>query len=80
MTSFTIHDLPDETYSALCCRAAANGRSIEAEVRDLLEHVLRPPDRVKLGSMLAEIGREVRGVDLLNARDQSAAPPIDLRD
>jgi plasmid stability protein len=50
--------LPDEVHRALKVRAAQHGRSTEAEIRDILEQTVMPPDRVKLGTLLADIGRE----------------------
>jgi antitoxin FitA len=58
MPAITIRNLPDETHRALKVRAARHGRSTEAEVRHILEEAARPEERVRLGSLLAEIGRE----------------------
>ncbi len=58
MPAVTIRNLPEETYRALRVRAAEHGRSTEAESRDILEKAARPEGRIKLGSMLAAIGRE----------------------
>ena len=58
MASITIRNVPDEVHRALRVRAAQHGRSAEAEIRDILEKAARPEGRVKLGSLLAEIGRE----------------------
>jgi len=58
MPAVTIRILPEETHPALRVRAAHNGRSTEAEIRAILEASVRPANRVKLGSLLAEIGRE----------------------
>lgn len=58
MATVTVRNLPDEVHRALRMRAAMHGRSTEAEIRDILEAVVRPPQRVKLGSLLADIGRE----------------------
>ncbi|MFC8042588.1 hypothetical protein [Nocardia sp. NPDC057353] len=46
-------------------RAAANGRSTEAEVRAVLTEAVAPePDGdLKSGSLLAEIGRDCQGPD-----------------
>jgi plasmid stability protein len=52
------------------------GRSTEAEVRAILESVARPEGRIKLGSLLAEIGQQVGGFDLEVERDKSAAEPM----
>ncbi len=58
MPALTIRNLPEETHRALRVRAAANGRSTEAEIRDILEKAAKPEGRIKLGSLLAAIGRE----------------------
>ena len=78
MVALTVRNLPDETHRALRVRAAAHGRSTEAEIRAILESVVHPPNRVKLGSLLAKIGREAGGVDLEITRDRTPADPIDL--
>jgi plasmid stability protein len=52
------------------------GRSTEAEVRAILESIARPEGRIKLGSLLAEIGRQVEGIDLEIERDKSPAEPL----
>jgi antitoxin FitA len=59
MPAVTIRNLSEETHRALAARAAQNGRSTEAEIQNILEMTVMPPDRVKLGSLLAQIGREV---------------------
>jgi plasmid stability protein len=76
MPSITVRNLPEETHRALRVRAAMAGRSTEAEVRALLESVVRPEGRIKLGSLLAEIGQQVGGFDLEVERDKSAAEPM----
>lgn len=57
MAMLTVRNLPDEVHRALRVRAASHGRSTEAEVREILEAAVKPEGRVKLGSLLAEIGR-----------------------
>ena len=76
MASVTVRNLPDETHRALRVRAAMNGLSTEAEIRAILENAVRPESRVKLGSLLAEIGREAGGVDLEVERDKTPAEPV----
>lgn len=78
MASVTVRNLPEETHRALRARAAAHGRSTEAEIRAILESAVRPEERVKLGSLLAEIGREVGSVDLEIERDKTEGAPLDL--
>jgi antitoxin FitA len=58
MSSITVRNIPDEVHKALRVRAALHGRSTEAEIRDILEKAAMPDGRVKLGSLLASIGRE----------------------
>ena len=60
MPAVTIRNLSEATHRALKVRAAQHGRSAEAEMRDILEATVRPQGRVKLGSLLSEIGRKVK--------------------
>jgi plasmid stability protein len=70
--------LPEETHRALKLRAARNGRSTEAEIRDILEQVVRPQQRVKIGSELAAFGKRFRGIDLDIAGDRSPVEPAEF--
>jgi antitoxin FitA len=76
MASITVRNLPEETHRALRVRAAMAGRSTEAEIRSILERAARPEGRVKLGSLLAEIGQQVGGFDLVLERDKTLTEPI----
>jgi plasmid stability protein len=83
MPAVTVRNLSAETHRALKVRAAKNGRSTEAEIRDILESAIRPKGSIKLGSFLAEIGREVRLTDDEQAafdaaieRDETPIEPI----
>ncbi len=81
MPAVTIRNLSEETHRALKVRAAHNGRSTEAEIRDILDAAVRPAERVKLGSLLVAIGREAELSDadveaLQKVRDQSPAEPM----
>ncbi|WP_029461697.1 FitA-like ribbon-helix-helix domain-containing protein [Serpentinimonas barnesii] len=60
MPSLTVRNVSAEVHRALRVRAALHGRSIEAELRDMLEAAVRPQGRVKLGSLLTEIGRQAQ--------------------
>jgi|AGTN01.1.fsa_nt_gi Plasmid stability protein len=64
MASITVRNLPDETHRALRVRAAQNGRSTEAEVREILEEAVRPKKRLKIGSELAAFGDKHKLDDL----------------
>ena len=75
MGSLNIRNLADETHKALRIRAARHGRSMEAEVRAILDEAVTPARTLGLGSMLAAIGRDFGGVDLTTVRDQDQAEP-----
>ena len=81
MPSITIRNVSDEVRRALRVRAVLHGRSTEAEIRDILEQAAKPDGRVKLGSLLAAIGRDagvtnedVESFSLL--RDKTPAEPV----
>lgn len=76
MASFTVRNVPDEVHRALRVRAAIHGRSAEAEIREILESAVKPEGRIKLGSLLVQMGRELEGVDLEITRDKTSAQPI----
>jgi len=76
MASITTRHLPEVTHRAWRVRAAMADRSTEAEVRAILESITRPEGRIKLGSLLAEIGQQARGADLETERDKSPTEPM----
>ncbi len=76
MVSINIRNLPDETFRALSVRATSHGRSVEAEVMAIVESAVRPENRVKLGTLLAEIGREAGYGNLELERDQAPTQPV----
>ncbi|APG87686.1 VapB protein (antitoxin to VapC) (plasmid) [Sinorhizobium americanum] len=62
-------------------RAATHGRSTEAEVRDILESVVKPAQRVRMGDALAELGRRLGltnddFVVFEQVRDKTPAEPV----
>ncbi|MDE0047427.1 MAG: plasmid stabilization protein [bacterium] len=82
MAMLTVRNLPDEVHRALRVRAALRNRSIEAEVRAILEEILLPEGRAALGTLLTAIGRraELEDDDVAGFAQRDAAParPIDL--
>lgn len=83
MAMLTVRNLPDEVHRALRVRAARHGHSMEAEVREILESAVSPGGRVKLGSLLAEIGRQTRLTDdefavLEQVRGKAPARQVDF--
>jgi plasmid stability protein len=79
MPAVTIRNLSSETHRALKARAKRHGRSTEAEIRAILDDAVLPEERVKLGTMLAEIGRSIglRDEDMVYfERDKTVTEPI----
>jgi len=81
MATVTIRNLPEEVHRALRVRAATHGRSTEAEIRDILETTVRPPERLRLGTALAELGRRAGLTDedfavFEQVRDKTPAEPM----
>jgi antitoxin FitA len=83
MAMLTVRNLPDEVHRALRVRAALHGHSMEAEVREILGAAVAPEGRVKLGSLLADIGKQAGLTDqefavLEQVRDKTPAKPVDF--
>lgn len=53
----TVRNVPDDVHRALRAQAAQNGRSTEAEVREILASAVKPVDRLGMGDALAAISR-----------------------
>jgi plasmid stability protein len=66
MPGLTVRKLSEEAHRALRMRAVRHGRSTEAEVRFILEEAVRPASRLKIGSEIHRIAREVGGMDELD--------------
>jgi plasmid stability protein len=79
MAAITVRNISDETHRALKVRAAKNRRSTEAEVRAILDAAVDAPDRVRLGSLLRDIGTSVGGFELPARDDDGPHEPLDLR-
>lgn len=77
MASVTVRNLPEATHRALKLRAARHGRSTEAEIRNILESVVRP--KVGMGSALAAIGRSLGSVELGIQRDTTPVVPASFK-
>jgi antitoxin FitA len=76
VTAVTVRNIPTNVHRALRVRAAQHGHSTEAEIRSILEAAVKREGRIKLGSLLAEIGREHGGADLEIERDRTSAAPV----
>ena len=81
MAMLTVRNISDEVHRALRVRAAQRGHSMEAEVREILESAVSPEGRVKLGSLLADMGRRAKLTDeefavFAQVRDRAPARPV----
>lgn len=81
MAAVTIRNLSDEAHRALKVRAAQHNRSAEAEMRAILESAARPDGRIRVGTALAEMSRDIglteADFDALDqARDSTPAEPL----
>ena len=86
MTTLTVRNVDDDVLQALHARATANGRSVEAEHREILRDVLlaarEPPPRATTAARLAAFRGLTAGrgsapaADLLReSRDAVSTPP-----
>ena len=79
MPNLTVRKLSEEIHRALRLRAARHGRSTEAEVRSILEETVLPPKRLKIGTEINRIGREISGMeDLKISRRRSGIRGADF--
>ncbi|WP_202033100.1 hypothetical protein [Nocardioides sp. WS12] len=70
--------MSDETYRALKARAAAHGRSVEAEVRQILDAAVAEQTDLGIGGRMVQIAAAVGGFDLGVERDGTASRPVGL--
>ena len=81
MAMLTVRNLPDDVHRALRVQAALNGRSTEAEVREILAIAVKPESRVRRGEALSALGRKVGLTNedfevFQQARDTMPAEPM----
>lgn len=79
MAVLTIRNVSAEVHRALRVRAAAHGRSTEAEVRDILENCVKPEQRLRMGDALAAMGRRAGLTDedfVIFQHDKTPAEPM----
>jgi antitoxin FitA len=83
MAILTVRNLPEEVHRALRVRAAQHGHSMEAEVRGILESAVSPEGRIKLGSLLAGVGKRAKLTDeefavFEQVRSKAPAKPLNF--
>ncbi|MCB1052909.1 MAG: plasmid stabilization protein [Acidobacteria bacterium] len=55
----TVRNLPDKVHRALRVRAAWNGSSTEAEVREILANAVKSNTQKNFGDTLATLGKQI---------------------
>ena len=75
MASLSVRNLTDRAHRALKARAAARGRSVEAEARAILTEAVLPKERVRVGSELRTLGARLGGLDPTPERDPTPLDP-----
>ena len=79
MSTLTIRNIDTDTMDKLRLAAAANGRSMEEEVRTILRSALSPPAAATgLGSRLHARFAGIGGVDLSQPERTEPAPAADF--
>ena len=77
MSTLTIRQLDERTHARLRGRAAEHGRSVEAEVRAILDAAVNVPERNFLLS-LRDVGADVGGLDLELPPRTDQPRPVDV--
>lgn len=78
MASITVRNLDEDLQRRLRVRAAANGHSMEQEVREILRATLQHDEGPvrNIGTAIHELFRPLGGVDLeIPAREPMREPP-----
>lgn len=78
MPAITVRNLSEETHRALKARAAAHGRSTEAEVRAILQAAVASSEELGFGSRLHRVAAEAGGFDLDVERATTVTEPGDF--
>jgi antitoxin FitA len=68
MTTLTVRKVSEEVHRALRVQAASSGRSVEAELRIIIEQAVMP--KISMADSLLQIGRGLGGVEIEFARDK----------
>ncbi|GAA4399452.1 plasmid stabilization protein [Ornithinibacter aureus] len=77
MSTLTIRQLDERTHARLRGRAAEHGRSVEAEVRAILDAAVNVPERNFLLS-LRDVVADVDGLDLELPPRTDQPRPVDV--
>jgi plasmid stability protein len=78
MATVSVRNIPDAVHRALRVRAARHGRSVEAEIRQILAQAAHAGEGVRVGTQLRRYAREIGGVELQLRRDKAPIEPADF--
>ena len=78
MAAVTVRNLDEETHRAIKQRAKKHGHSTEAEIRLILDEAVLSKGRLKIGSALADFGKQHGGIDLSLSRDKTPTKPVNF--
>lgn len=76
MAQIVVRQIPDEVHRALKARAAAHGRSAEAELREILARAVPPESRPRAGDLLCSIWAGADTAEFAIERDHRAPEPV----
>jgi len=76
MANLLVRGIDDSLVQALRERAAVNGRSVEAEHREILAAALRRPQRRTFAEALAAIPNVGKDEDFARVNDAGEAPGV----
>lgn len=80
MAAVTIRKLPDDAHAALKLRAKLNGRSTEAEIREILLNAVAPSKTKGLGTQIHEFAMQFGGFEIDIPPRTDAARFVDFGD
>jgi antitoxin FitA len=75
MAKVTVRSVPDAVHRAIRLRAVQHGRSLEAEIRDILIQSVYSPTQLRVGTELRRFAAEIGGAELEISRDPTAINP-----
>ncbi len=78
MGSMTLRNIPDEVHHKLKQRAAANKRSTEAELREILKDAISKDSELGFGSRMAAMFSHGDGDGLEIERDKTSPRAVDF--
>lgn len=79
MGNMTLRNIPDDIHLKLKQRAAANKRSAEAELREILSHAVQLDERPGFGTRMVKKFSGSTDQDFEFERDKTPAEPMEMK-